>query len=171
MPTVSFCRLFSKNTQNEKFIYIVGPPRILQTDNGKEFNNEDLTEVVTEFKTRKNKWKAIPPPITSPRSEEVNNANGLNFNLETAYSALRTNALPTAAAGIEEQAHRNNRYVQTPRGYSAKSLPFVETVTPQVRRSIITGMDIILSSLLIPYYVGTGTTDGEEKNETSKLPH
>ncbi|CAG2226112.1 unnamed protein product [Mytilus edulis] len=36
-----------------KFIYIFGPPRILQTDNGKEFNNEDLTEVMAEFKTRK----------------------------------------------------------------------------------------------------------------------
>ncbi|XP_071145881.1 uncharacterized protein [Mytilus edulis] len=36
-----------------RFIYIFGPPRILQTDNGKEFNNEDLTEVMAEFKTRK----------------------------------------------------------------------------------------------------------------------
>ncbi|XP_076116505.1 uncharacterized protein LOC143083976 [Mytilus galloprovincialis] len=36
-----------------RFIYIFGPPRILQTDNGKEINNEDLTEVMAEFKTRK----------------------------------------------------------------------------------------------------------------------
>lgn len=64
----------------------------------------------------------------SKRIEEVNNANSLNFNLETAYVALRTNALPTAAAGSEEQDHMNNRYAQTPRGYSAESLPFVETL-------------------------------------------
>ncbi|CAG2191955.1 unnamed protein product [Mytilus edulis] len=103
----------------------------------------------------------------NPRSEV--NSNGLNFNLETAYSALKSNALPTAAAGSEEQALRNNRYVQTPRGYSAESLPFVETVTPQLRRNIISGMDINLSSLLIPYYVGMGTTDGEDKSETSSF--
>ncbi|CAC5426746.1 unnamed protein product [Mytilus coruscus] len=36
-----------------KFIYIFGPPRILQTDNGKEFNNADLCAVMDEFKTRK----------------------------------------------------------------------------------------------------------------------
>lgn len=40
----------------------------------------------------------------SQRSEEVNNANGFTFNLETAYSALRTNALPTAAVGSKEEA-------------------------------------------------------------------
>ena len=31
-----------------------GPPRILQTDNGKEFNNAALAEVVNEMKARKN---------------------------------------------------------------------------------------------------------------------
>jgi hypothetical protein len=35
-----------------RFIYLFGPPRILQTDNGKEFNNADLTAVMEEFKTR-----------------------------------------------------------------------------------------------------------------------
>ncbi|XP_071150188.1 DEP domain-containing protein DDB_G0279099-like [Mytilus edulis] len=44
-----------------RFIYIFGPPRILQTDNGKEFNNEDLTEVMAEFKTRKINGKPYHP--------------------------------------------------------------------------------------------------------------
>lgn len=35
-----------------RFIYLFGPPRILQTDNGKEFNNADLTSVMEEFKIR-----------------------------------------------------------------------------------------------------------------------
>lgn len=35
-----------------RFIYLFGPPRILQTDNGKEFNNADLSAVMDEFKTR-----------------------------------------------------------------------------------------------------------------------
>ncbi|VDI01036.1 Hypothetical predicted protein [Mytilus galloprovincialis] len=106
-------------------------------------------------------------PTFGSTGNQRSEVNGLNFNLETAYSALKSNALPTAAAGSEEQALRNNRYVQTSRGYSAESLPFVETVTPQLRRNIISGMDINLSSLLIPYYVGMGTTDGEDKSENS----
>lgn len=85
------------------------------------------------------------------------------YNLESAYSSLRTNALQTAAAGSEEQAHRNNRYVQTQRRISAEPLPILETVTLQVRRSIITGMNINLSSFLIPFYEGMGLKDGEEK--------
>ena len=32
-----------------QYIYIFGPPRILQSDNGKEFRNSDLAEVVKQF--------------------------------------------------------------------------------------------------------------------------
>ncbi|GFN93908.1 Pol polyprotein [Plakobranchus ocellatus] len=35
------------------FIHLYGPPRILQTDNGIEFNNDDLAQVVADFKVRK----------------------------------------------------------------------------------------------------------------------
>ncbi|CAC5402705.1 unnamed protein product [Mytilus coruscus] len=35
-----------------KYVYLYGPPRILQSDNGKEFTNVNLAEVVSIFKTR-----------------------------------------------------------------------------------------------------------------------
>ncbi|XP_063420821.1 uncharacterized protein LOC134706042 [Mytilus trossulus] len=114
-----------------------------RTVDGREQRTVDAREQTTTTTTLTgNTW--IPTFASSGnqlRSEEVN-ANGLNFNLETAYSALRSNSLPTAAAGSEEQAIRNNRFVQTPRGYSAESLPFVETVTPQLRRNIISDEEV-----------------------------
>ena len=36
------------------FIYAYGAPRILQSDNGKEFNNRDLAKAIDEFKIHKN---------------------------------------------------------------------------------------------------------------------
>ena len=39
-------------------------------------------------------------------------------------------------------------------GYSAESLPFIETVHPSIKKQIIEGRDINLAALLIPYYTG-----------------
>ena len=39
-------------------------------------------------------------------------------------------------------------------GYSAESLPFVETIHPSIRKQITEGKDVNLASLLIPYYTG-----------------
>ena len=39
-------------------------------------------------------------------------------------------------------------------GYSAESLPFVETIHPNIRKQITEGKDVNLASLLIPYYTG-----------------
>lgn len=44
--------------------------------------------------------------------------------------------------------------VRTKFGYSAESLPFIETVHPTLRKQIIEGKDVNLASLLIPYYTG-----------------
>jgi hypothetical protein len=44
-------------------------------------------------------------------------------------------------------------------GFAVESLPFVETVSPQLMKNIITGMDINLASLLIPYYSGSGVME------------
>ncbi|CAG2224015.1 unnamed protein product [Mytilus edulis] len=60
--------------------------------------------------------------------------------------------------------------VRTAHGYSAETLPFVETISPQLRKNIISGMDINLTSLLIPYYSGSGTHElslSEDKNNKS----
>ncbi|CAC5383499.1 unnamed protein product [Mytilus coruscus] len=84
-----------------------------------------------------------------------------NFNLQSAYNALQnTRTAPNAAAGSEEQLlnmGNSGNMVRTAHGYSAETLPFVETISPQLRKNIISGMDINLTSLLIPYYSGSGT--------------
>lgn len=43
------------------FVYTYGAPRILQSDNGKEFNNADLTEVLNEFKILKMNGRPYHP--------------------------------------------------------------------------------------------------------------
>ncbi|CAC5420045.1 unnamed protein product [Mytilus coruscus] len=99
----------------------------------------------------------------SHRGEDVNNS-GNSHNLESAYASLNRNTIPAAAAGSENQEARS---VRTARGYSAETLPFMETISPQQRKNIISGLDINLASVLIPYYVGSGTNemfDGDDKN-------
>ena len=44
-------------------------------------------------------------------------------------------------------------------GYAAESLPFVETISPQMRKNIIEGKDVNLCALLIPYYSGPMIND------------
>ncbi|VDH90181.1 Hypothetical predicted protein [Mytilus galloprovincialis] len=99
----------------------------------------------------------------SGHSEDINNS-GNSHNLESAYASLNRTTIPAAAAG---SANQEARSVRTSRGYSAETLPFVETISPQLRKNIISGLDINLASLLIPYYVGSGTSemfDGDDKN-------
>ncbi|CAG2198379.1 unnamed protein product [Mytilus edulis] len=99
----------------------------------------------------------------SGHSEDINNS-GNSHNLESAYASLNRTTIPAAAAG---SANQEARSVRTSRGYSAETLPFVETISPQLRKNIISGLDINLTSLLIPYYVGSGTSemfDGDDKN-------
>ncbi|KAK3784447.1 hypothetical protein RRG08_039448 [Elysia crispata] len=43
------------------YMYLYGTPRILQTDNGREFNNEDLTEVIRNFQVRKMNGRPYHP--------------------------------------------------------------------------------------------------------------
>ncbi|KAL3876519.1 hypothetical protein ACJMK2_034361 [Sinanodonta woodiana] len=89
----------------------------------------------------------------NPFADDVDTAQ--NFTLDTGYKAFHS---PSAAAGSEEQA-RHSSFVRTPRGYSAESLPFVETVSPQLRKNIVAGRDINLAALLIPYYTGSGVIE------------
>ena len=53
----------------------------------------------------------------------------------------------------------NRNYVKTPHGYSAESLPLVETISPHMRKNIIEGKDVNLAALLIPYYSGPMNND------------
>ena len=104
------------------------------------------------------------PPFSAPSSSSSANQNPI-FNLESAYNALRSPRIPAAAAGSQEQEATNSNYIRTPRGYAAESLPYVETITPQLRKNIISGMDINLATLLIPYYAGSGVNENNEGME------
>ena len=54
----------------------------------------------------------------------------------------------------------NRNYVKTPHGYSAESLPLVETISPNMRKNIIIeGKDVNLAALLIPNYSGPMNND------------
>ncbi|CAC5415947.1 unnamed protein product [Mytilus coruscus] len=93
-------------------------------------------------------------PITSPSSTG-------NYSIESAMHCFQTSSLnrhvPTAAAGNEAQAREvsdTRGYKRTCYGYSAESLPLVETISPQLRQNITAGRDVNLASLLIPFYAG-----------------
>ena len=85
------------------------------------------------------------------------------YDLGSAYSALRKStrsaSLPSAAAGSEMQARAMNQCSQW--GYSAESLPFVETISSTLKKNIIAGKDVNLAALLIPYYNGSGVNSTE----------
>ena len=89
---------------------------------------------------------------TTINLDQNSTARSTQFNLETAYNALRR-PVPSAAAGSEEQLATLGM------GFAVESLPFVETVSPQLMKNIIRGMDINLASLLIPYYSGSGVME------------
>ncbi|CAG2222425.1 unnamed protein product [Mytilus edulis] len=89
-------------------------------------------------------------PITSPSSTG-------NYSIESAMQSFQTSSfnrhVPTAAAGSEAQAREvdTRGYKRTCYGYSAESLPLVETISPQLRNNITAGRDVNLASLLIPF--------------------
>lgn len=99
--------------------------------------------------TATNELRVVQPTQTSLDIVTANERP--SFTLESAYKAM---SRPSAAAGSAEQLTRNA--VRTSRGYAAESLPYVETVSEKLRRSIISGNDVNLAALLIPYYSGSG---------------
>ena len=95
---------------------------------------------------------------------------GGEFNLETAYRSFN-NTMPSAAAGSEAQLSRMSTVVRTTHGFSAESLPFVESISPQLRKSIVAGNDINLAALLVPYYTGSGINEAYSSvNNDEKAP-
>ena len=87
-----------------------------------------------------------------------------------AYSIDQVNAppptnIPTDSFSLATAMNRcsntqdNRNYVKTPHGYSAESLPMVETISPHMRKNIIEAKDVNLAALLIPYYSGPMNND------------
>lgn len=67
------------------------------------------------------------------------------FTLESAYRRFQEQS----STSTGEQPHTRTRF-----GYASESLPLVETVSPSLRQQIITGKDVNLAALLIPYFHG-----------------
>ena len=148
-----------------------------------------LTETV---KTLSDKVNSIQTPVPNwlgrqeRRGYDEEHSKGQEFTLASAMSSMQSHSssnLNVTTAGATTQ---NTDYVsqqtqsppvisgfQSPTslpsssqayGFAADSLPFVETVSPAIRRQIIEGKDINLSVLLIPYY--TGPMSNDEKIDT-----
>lgn len=70
-----------------------------------------------------------------------------DYTLDTAYRSLQEDTSPNSTQG--ESHNRRTRF-----GYAAESLPLVETISPSFRQQIISGRDVNLAALFIPYYNG-----------------
>ena len=85
---------------------------------------------------------------TSRQDQDIANTSASpseNFNLESAYRALNSTSFrglgtPNAAAG-NEQLRNMTRHSAW--GFAAENLPYVETISPQLKKNILSGMDII----------------------------
>lgn len=96
-------------------------------------------------------------------SNDVNNTS--NFTLSSAMAAMSSSVSGPSATttGIANQQPAPS-YKRTRFGFSAESLPLVETISPQLRQQITAGKDINLASILIPYYVPTEDKPQSEQN-------
>ena len=97
------------------------------------------------------------PPTTDLSSTGSSPTVSKDFNLDTAFARLSS-----AAAGSAAQAadFKRTRY-----GFSAESLPMVETISPALRQQITSGKDVNLASLLIPYYNPVEEKDDGKKSD------
>ena len=62
--------------------------------------------------------------------------------------------MPALAGQIQPTDSSSGTSGFTKFGYSAESLPFIETIHPTLKKQLIEGKDVNLASLLIPYYTG-----------------
>ena len=163
------------------------------TNNDGSLHTALLLSLTETVKTLSDKVNAIQTPVPNwmgrpeRRGYEEEYPKGQEFTLASAMSSMQSHSSSTlndvTTAGATAQ---NTDYVsqqtqcqpfisgfQPPTsppsssqayGYAADSLPFVETVSPTIRRQIIEGKDINLSVLLIPYY--TGPMSNDEKSDT-----
>ena len=100
-------------------------------------------------------------PAAAGSEQQLNSNNAENMG-NTLHSANSSTTVQSPAVG---QTNQTKDYVKTRFGYAAESLPFVETVTPQLRNKITEGKDVNLAMLLIPYY-----TDSKDSKENSGRP-
>jgi len=84
------------------------------------------------------------------------------FTLQSAFSRHVDTGVVTNNS-IQEPIQGN--YVKTKYGFAAESLPFVETVSPKLRKDIQEGKDVNLASLLIPSHDFSSDSNKSEKTD------
>ncbi|XP_055999644.1 uncharacterized protein LOC125649823 [Ostrea edulis] len=86
------------------------------------------------------------------------------YDLASAFSAFQSRQV-SAAAGSPGQL--NN--VRTTYGYASESLPLVETISPQLRQQIVSGKDVNLATLLIPYFTPIESPEGKSDQRLQRF--
>lgn len=109
----------------------------------------DLTDNVSQL-------KGSPQTVTVSSSQSSAVANSQNSAVGSQSMISDVPGLSLHSSVLSSTIHdaESTGYVKTRYGYSAESLPFVETVHPSMRKQILEGKDINLAALLIPYYTG-----------------
>lgn len=88
---------------------------------------------------------SIDLTVSRDRHEHSRQESAEEYSLDSAYRQMNADSINNTAGEIAKRS----RF-----GYVSESLPLVETVSPAIRKQIITGRDVNLAALLIPYYNG-----------------
>ena len=99
-------------------------------------------------------------PIPGPNvNDELTNLRGTVHAVRPDFGTDRPNREYTIGGSMDNFCRQSCTISKSTYGYVAESLPFVETISPQMRKNIIEGKDVNLCALLIPYYSGPMTND------------
>ena len=108
------------------------------------------------------------PNTSTSSSTEASNPSAAAGLPDVAMTTARGTVIPnfdrtsqdyTIGGSMENFRKQAGNISKSTFGYAAESLPFVETISPQMRKNIIEGKDVNLCALLIPYYSGPMTND------------
>ena len=91
---------------------------------------------------------------TNPASPSTSNLNQASHTTDCGSQQTQCQA-PVAGSQLQIAPPNSSQTY----GFAADSLPFVETVSPAIRRQVIEGKDVNLAVLLIPYYTGPMSND------------
>lgn len=151
--TAELVRSLDKDNINNELLNVI--KELSSSVNSLKKDVNDISEEMKVLKGNRN------PPAAAGSAEQL-----MAVNREVGSPSTST-CIPSSTAEEDitlsrAYAHLNstnsttsvnpNQFVKTKYGYSQESLPFVETVSPTLRKNILEGKDINLAALLIPYF-------------------
>ncbi|XP_033730724.1 uncharacterized protein LOC117320169 [Pecten maximus] len=96
----------------------------------------------------------ISRPVSAAAGSEAQ-AEQQSFTIHTAMTAF-------SGTSTGQSPSLSSPYVRTAYGYAAESLPLIETISPNIRKQIIDGKDVNLTTLLIPYINGPSPSSSDK---------